>query len=405
MRLSNSVRSNHFSFLNDQSKTMVFLLFMTSVSFSAGFCQDKPRARELGVPFRGETGRWNAITDVQGVEVGFSTIIRGEGALRVGEGPVRTGVTAVLPRGRTNDPVFAAWYTLNGNGEMTGTTWIRESGFLETPFLITNTFSVGVVRDATVAWMAREWYQDTPFWYTYPVVAETYDGFLNDIVGQHVTGDHTFEALDSAKPGPVAEGNIGGGTGMMCHRFKCGTGTSSRVFEIGAETYTVGVLVQANYGGRSNLSIAGAPVGEEISDLMPEYQPDTEANGRGSIIVVVATDAPLVAHQLQRVVQRVPLGIGRMGGQGGNGSGDIFLAFSTANPGAHGRRGIQSLEMLPNDQIGRIFDATISATEEAIVNAMLAAETMIGVDGNTAHAIPHDRLIAALRKYNRYSGK
>jgi D-aminopeptidase len=380
------------------------LILPLLLTFSA-CAQETTRARDLGVPFFRTTGQWNAITDVAGVEVGFSTIIRGDGKLVPGEGPVRTGVTAVLPRGRTNDPVFAAWYTLNGNGEMTGTTWIKESGFLETPFLITNTFSVGVVRDATVAWMSKQWYQDTPFWYTYPVVAETYDGFLNDIVGQHVTAEHTFEALDAAASGPVAEGNVGGGTGMMCHGFKCGTGTSSRLIDIGDNTYTVGVLVQANYGGRANLSITGAPVGQEITDLLPEYQPAEEANGRGSIIVVVATDAPLVAHQLQRVIQRVPLAIGRMGGQGSNGSGDIFLAFSTANPGAHDREGIQELEMLPNDQIGLVFDATISATEEAIVNAMLAAETMVGVDGNTAHAIPHDRLVEALKKYSRFNAR
>ncbi len=381
----------------------VFILSFIPFLFALqSIAQENVRARDLGVPFKGNTGRWNAITDVEGVEVGFSTIISGEGDLKIGEGPVRTGVTAVLPRGRTNDPVFAAWYTLNGNGEMTGTTWIKESGFLETPFLITNTFSVGVVRDATVAWMANQWYQETPFWYTYPVVAETYDGFLNDIVGQHVTAEHTFEALNSAKSGPVQEGNIGGGTGMICHGFKCGTGTSSRVFEIDGKSYTVGVLVQANYGGRDNLSIAGAPVGEEITDLRLDYQPNKEPGARGSIIVVVATDVPLIAHQLQRVIQRVPLGIGRMGGQGGNGSGDIFLAFSTANDGAHQRSGIQTLDMLPNDRIGPVFDATIGATEEAIVNAMLAAETMEGVDGNTAYAIPHDRLIDALKKYSRY---
>ena len=381
----------------------VFILSFIPFLFALqSIAQENVRARDLGVPFKGNTGRWNAITDVEGVEVGFSTIISGEGDLKVGEGPVRTGVTAVLPRGRTNDPVFAAWYTLNGNGEMTGTTWIKESGFLETPFLITNTFSVGVVRDATVAWMANQWYQETPFWYTYPVVAETYDGFLNDIVGQHVTAEHTFEALNSAKSGPVQEGNVGGGTGMICHGFKCGTGTSSRVFDIDGKSYTVGVLVQANYGGRSNLSIAGAPVGDEITDLRLDYLPNKKPGARGSIIVVVATDVPLIAHQLQRVIQRVPLAIGRMGGQGGNGSGDIFLAFSTANDHAHERSGTRTLDMIPNDRIGLVFDATIGATEEAIVNAMLAAETMEGVDGNTAYAIPHDRLIDALKKYNRY---
>ncbi|GMQ82737.1 MAG: P1 family peptidase [Rhodothermia bacterium] len=364
--------------------------------------QDKPRARDLGIPLDGTPGAYNAITDVPGVTVGFSTIIHGEGPLIVGEGPARTGVTAILPRGMNSDPVFAGWYTLNGNGEMTGTTWVEESGFLETPVLITNTFSVGVVRDATIAWLAKHWFADERYWYTYPVVAETYDGGLNDIVGQHVKKEHALEALDSAQSGPVAEGVVGGGTGMNCHGFKCGTGTSSRVFQVNGRTYTLGALVQANYGDRDHLRIAGVPVGREITDL--RYIRNTSRQStdeRGSIIVVLATDAPLLPHQLKRVARRIPLGIGRMGGQGTNGSGDIFIAFSTANEGAHARSGVQELEMLPNDQIGPLFNATIEATEEAILNAMVAAETTTGVDGNTSFAIPHDRLRNVLRKYNR----
>lgn len=380
----------------------LFVVLILTTQFS--FAQDKPRARDLGVPFEGTPGPYNAITDVTGITVGFSTIIRGEGNLVVGEGPVRTGVTALLPRGMHGDPVFAGWYTLNGNGEMTGTTWIEESGFLETPILITNTFSVGVVRDATIAWMYETGYIEPVFqnlWYTYPLVAETYDGGLNDIVGQHVTREHAYEALNSASSGPVTEGNVGGGTGMICHGFKCGTGTSSRQLSEDLGGYTVGVLVQANYGGRSQFSVAGVPVGREITDLRERFNYERETDETGSIIVILATDAPLLPHQLKRVAKRIPLAIGRLGGQGGNGSGDIFLAFSTANGGAHTRSGVQQLEMLPNDQIGMIFNATIQATEEAILNAMIAAETMTGINGNTAYAIPHDRLRDALRKYNR----
>ncbi len=380
----------------------LFVVLILTTQFS--FAQHKPRARDLGVPFEGTPGPYNAITDVTGITVGFSTIIRGEGNLVVGEGPVRTGVTAVLPRGMHGDPVFAGWYALNGNGEMTGTTWIEESGFLETPILITNTFSVGVVRDATIAWMDETGYIEPVFqslWYTYPLVAETYDGGLNDIVGQHVTREHAYAALNSASSGPVTEGNVGGGTGMICHGFKCGTGTSSRKLSEDLGGYTVGVLVQANYGGGSRFSVAGVPVGREITDLRDRFNYERETDETGSIIVILATDAPLLPHQLKRVAKRIPLAIGKLGGQGGNGSGDIFLAFSTANEGAHTRRGVQQLEMLPNDQIGMIFNATIQATEEAILNAMIAAETMTGINGNTAYALPHDRLRQALRKYNR----
>jgi D-aminopeptidase len=354
------------------------------------------RARDLGVPFDGTPGPLNAITDVAGVEVGFVTLVEGEGALVPGRGPIRTGVTAILPRGRLFDPVFAATYALNGNGEMTGVHWIEESGFLETPITITNTFSVGVVRDAVIAWMDSTGLNADPeggLWYTYPLVAETYD-VLNDILGQHVTRAHAFQALDAAQPGPVAEGNVGGGTGMIAHGFKGGTGTASRVLDGG---YTVGVLVQANYGGRPSFTVAGVPVGREIADLQPNW----EVLPRGSIIVVVATDAPFLPQQLQRLVERVPLAIGRLGGYGSNGSGDIFLAFSTGNPGAWGTEANAPLEMVPNRLMNPFMQAVIQATEEAILNAMVAAETMVGRDGLTVHALPHDRLREALRKYNR----
>ena len=384
----------------------IFTILFTALPFLQTACsQEKPRARDLGIPLDGTPGRYNAITDVAGVTVGLSTIITGEGPLIVGQGPVRTGVTAIHPRGAgNNDAVFAGWYTLNGNGEMTGTTWVEESGFLETPILITNTFSVGVVRDATIAWMDDTGYADPIFsslWYTYPLVAETYDGVLNDIVGQHVTADHVVHALNSAASGPVQEGNVGGGTGMICHGFKCGTGTSSRKVRGPAGEFTVGVLVQANYGGRAEFTVAGVPVGREITDLRGEYNFQRSDEEQGSIIVILATDAPFLPHQLKRLAKRIPLAIGRMGGQGGNGSGDIFLTFSTANEDAHAREGIRNLEMVPNDQIGPFFSATIQATEEAILNAMIAAETLTGINGNTAHALPHDRLRDVMRKYNR----
>jgi L-aminopeptidase/D-esterase-like protein len=361
----------------------------------------KPRARDLGIPFEGTPGKFNAITDVAGVEVGYKTLIEGKGDLVVGKGPVRTGVTAIFPKGKGSlDRVFAAWFTLNGNGEMTGTTWVDESGGLGSPVLITNTHSVGVVRDAVI-----EWYMKKVKGSSYsgdislPVVAETWDGFLNDINGFHVKKEHVFEAMETAASGQIKEGNVGGGTGMVAHGFKAGTGTSSRKLETKDGGYTVGVLVQANYGRRALLSIAGVPVGKEITDLMPfEAKPDTDS---GSIIVVVATDAPLLPHQLERVVKRVALGIGVMGGRGGNSSGDIFIAFSTANPEVSKDDGIAHLEMLPNEKITPLFEAAAGATEEAIVNAMIAAETMEGINGNKVYAIPHDRLVAILKKYNR----
>ena len=359
--------------------------------------QSKPRARDLGVPFDGKPGPLNAITDVKGVEVGYTTLISGEGKLKVGEGPVRTGVTAIFPRGKDSiDDVFGGWFTLNGNGEMTGTTWLEESGFLDGPVLITNTHSVGVVRDATIAWRVKHGPPDeSGYWWSLPVVAETYDGFLNDVNGFHVKPEHVFHALDSAHGGAIEEGNVGGGTGKVCNEFKGGTGTSSRVLDAKYGGYTVGVLVQCNYGRRSQLRIAGVPVGKEIPDHTV-WNDDV-----GSIIVVVATDAPLIAPQLKRIAKRVSLGLGRDGSYSGDGSGDIFVAFSTANPGAGSSKGVRQLSMLPNDHLDPIFLATVQATEEAVINAMIAAETMTGIDGHTAIALPHDRLREVLKKYNR----
>lgn len=370
------------------------MMFLFPILVTAG---TKPRARDLGVPFDGTPGTYNAITDVKGVEVGHTTLISGEGKLVVGKGPVRTGVTAIHPRGKnSNDAVFAAWFTLNGNGEMTGTTWVDDSGFLNGPVMITNTHSVGVVRDAVIAWKVKHGSPDMEgYWWSLPVVAETWDGYLNDINGFHVTAEDAWHALDSAHSGPVEEGNVGGGTGMICNEFKGGIGTSSRVVHTAEGNYTLGVLVQCNYGSREQLRIAGVNVGREI----PEHTVwDKDV---GSIIVVVATDAPLIPTQLKRIAKKVSLGLGRDGSYSGDGSGDIFIAFSTANPGAVGPKGLHPLTMLPNDALDPIFLATVQATEEAVVNAMVAAETMTGIDGHTVIALPHDRLREVLKKYNR----
>ena len=368
----------------------------------------KPRARDLGIPFVGTPGVFNAITDVQGVEVGYSTIITGKGENTVGNGPIRTGVTAIFPRGKAKkfSPVYANWYSLNGNGEMTGTTWVTESGFLETPIMITNTNSVGVVRDAVLKWYVdTDWYSGEDWWYTYPVVAETYDGFLNDIYGFHVKEKHVLEAIENSSSGQIAEGNIGGGTGMMCLGFKGGTGTSSRVLKINDSSYTVGAIVQSNFGAKRNLSIAGVPVGVELKDTLNSVfngpPKSRRQEGDGSIIVIIATDVPLLPHQLKRIAQRIPLGIGIVGGRGSNGSGDIFLAFSTANEGAFNRDDIASITSMPNDLLMPVFEATVQVVEEAIINAMIAAETMEGINGNTSYAIPHDVLVETLQKYNR----
>ncbi len=379
---------------------------LASIFAASVVAQAKPRARDLGVPFDGKPGQFNAITDVKGVEVGYTTLISGEG-----DKAVRTGVTAILPQGKDfAGRLFAGWHTLNGNGEMTGTTWIGESGALGSPVLITNTHSVGIVRDAVIEWGAKK-HQGGGYSgdFSLPVVAETWDGFLNDINGFHVKKEDVFNALDSARSGPLAEGNVGGGTGMIAHGFKAGTGTASRVLDARFGGYTVGVLVQANYGARQLFTVAGVPVGREIKDLQMKRGEQTAANsskkageGDGSIIVILATDAPLLPHQLKRIAQRISLGIANVGGRGENSSGDIFLAFSTANAAEIGKNeGLAQIQTLPNDQINMLFWATAQATEEAIVNALVAAETMTGYKGNTVYALPHDRLKAALKKYNR----
>lgn len=403
-------------------RLVVAFLLVTLAALSAN-AQSRPRGRDLGIPFPGQPGPLNAITDVPGVAVGHVTLIEGEGKLVPGNGPIRTGVTAILPRPRGNwDPVFAATFNQNGNGDMTGINWIKESGFLEGPILLTGTHSVGTVRDAAIQWQLKN---GREFVFTYPIVAETFD-FLNDANGEHVKASHAIEALDRAKPGPVQEGAVGGGTGMGCNGFKGGIGTSSRVLNASQGGYTIGVLVQCNYGG--DLRILGVPIRSEITDLgtctvlpQPLSRPWTsgippcsksgggaindgstaEHEGRGSIIVVVATDAPLLPHQLERIARRVGMGLGRLGSFAGNSSGDLFLAFSTANAGAAKPEGTPSLTMLPNDRIDPLFRATIDATEEAVVNAMLAAETMTGADGIRVFGLPGERVVSILKKYNR----
>jgi L-aminopeptidase/D-esterase-like protein len=371
---------------------------------SVAGAEPKPRARDLGIPFEGLPGRLNAITDVSGVTVGHTTLIAGSGALRVGEGPVRTGVTAILPRGTASlgDPVFGGWFSLNGNGEMTGTTWLQESGFLFGPVMITNTHSVGVVRDAVIAWFVKQRPGDeTADWWSLPVVAETWDGFLNDINGFHVKAEHAFNALEAASSGPVAEGNVGGGTGMVCYGFKGGIGTASRVVSAGPGAYTVGVLVQTNFGARRQLRIAGVPVGREITEAVPyaSLAPRREPGEVGSIIIVVATDAPLLPHQLERLARRAGLGVARTGGVAMNDSGDIFLAFSTANRGAAATSGLSHVTALSNEELDPLFEATVQASEEAIVNALVAAESMTGADGHSVIAMPHERVRQLLRQH------
>jgi len=383
---------------------LIGLIVLLPFELHAQNTTEKERAREVGVPFDGTPGKFNAITDVPGVLVGHTTLISGEGKLQVGKGPVRTGVTAVLPRGKDsmNDAVFAGWFSQNGNGEMTGTTWVEESGFLEGPVMITNTHSVGVVRDAVVQWRVAHGQPDpTGYWWSLPVVAETWDGWLNDINGFHVKPEHAFHAIDSAHGGEVEEGSVGGGTGMVCNGFKGGIGTASRKLEPKAGGYTVGVLVQCNYGSRQNLRVAGIPVGREISSEDPyAYQP-SEISERGSIIVIVATDAPILSQQLKRLARRVSLGLGRNGSISGDGSGDIFIAFSTANPHADGGKSVVDLKFLPNDALDPIFAATVQAVEESIINAMIAAPTMAGIENHKVMGLPHDKLRDVLKKYNR----
>lgn len=390
---------------------MKFLLLVFLLANIFSEAQTK-RARDYGIPFDGTPGRYNAITDVGGVTVGHATIKKGNGALVKGSGPVRTGVTAILPHGKEFFPVYANFYTLNGNGDMTGTHWITESGFLETPILITNTGNVGIVRDAAWQWMDEHKYY-TPifkdYWFAYPVVAETYDGILNDINGQHVKKEHVFMALDSAKSGLVTEGAVGGGTGMICYGFKGGIGTASRVTSKETGGYTVGVLVQANHGGRSQLTISGVPVGNHLLDTLgvriagitTGSISNTSEKEWGSIIIVLATDAPLLPSQLKRLAQRIPLGLTRTGAIGGNSSGDIFIAFSTANKNAFSNTENQNVITIPNENMNALFTATIRATEEAIINALFAAETTEGIYGNKAFAIPKERVVQIMKQYNR----
>jgi L-aminopeptidase/D-esterase-like protein len=373
-------------------KGILVLLLLPQIAFTQG----KPRARDLGVPFDGDAGPFNAITDVKGVEVGYVTLIAGSGKRQVGIGPVRTGVTAIWPRGKQSSaPAFAGWFTLNGNGEMTGTTWVEESGLLGGPVMITNTHSVGVVRDAVIAYQIKKFHLDT---WSLPVVAETYDGYLNDVNGFHVKEKDVFEALEQAQSGRIAEGNVGGGTGMICHGFKGGTGTASRRTQ---EGYTLGVLVQANHGARRRLTIAGVPVGVELSERTTRL--DSNFDRKSSIIIILATDAPLMPHQLKAVAKRASLGVGRVGGLGEVSSGDIFLAFSTANPNLEPKHGptIQVTAVASARALNGLYGAAVQATEEAIVNALVAAETMTGADDRKIEALPHDRLREVLKRHGR----
>jgi len=362
------------------------------------------RGRDLGIPFEGTPGKFNAITDVPGVEVGYTTLIRGEGKLEVGKGPVRTGVTAILPRGHAslNDPVYAGFFSLNGNGEMTGTAWVDESGFLEGPIIITNTHSVGVARDAVIAWRINHGAADTTgYWWSLPVVAETWDGWLNDINGFHVKPEDVWHALDSAHDGALEEGSVGGGTGMICYEFKGGNGTASRKADIRPEgadknaspqSFIVGVFLQANFGRRPQLTIAGVPVGKEIPG-------DVYKRESGSCIAVVATDAPLLPNQLKRLARRVSLGLARTGTISGNGSGDLFIAFSTANPNVVNPDQVTyQVRTVPNDLMDPIFTGVVQATEEAVVNALVDNHSMIGRDNHRVEALPHDRLREIMKR-------
>ena len=387
------------------------LFFLVAACVTAAASADPlVRARDLGIPFDGSPGPLDAITDVAGVEVGFTTLMTGGKSLNSTAPQVRTGVTAILPRGRSdNQPVFAGYFSQNGNGEMTGTHWIKESGFLDGPVMVTNTHSVGVVRDAVIAWQLKHKFVPKTSsvgdsWWSMPVVAETYDGPpLNDINGFHVKPEHAFAALDGARPGPVAEGNVGGGTGMHCYQFKGGTGTASRRVDTAAGAFTVGVLVQCNCGLRGQLTVRGVPVGKEIP-VVPALHSDTgRVDGAvefGSIIIIVATDAPLLPVQLERVARRATMGLARTGSSSGNYSGDIFLAFSTANAGAT-KQPVATVQMFSNDLISPLFEATAQATEEAILNALVGAQTMVGTDGSLSEALPHDRLKAVMKEYNR----
>jgi L-aminopeptidase/D-esterase-like protein len=398
-----------------RSTSILLLLLLLSFDSHAREPQKSPpagsttknaavRARDIGIPFEGTPGKFNAITDVAGLEVGYTTLINGEGALKVGEGPVRTGVTAILPRGHAslNDPVYAGFFSLNGNGEMTGTAWLEESGFLEGPIIITNTHSVGVARDAVIAWRIKHGAADkTGYWWSLPVVAETWDGWLNDINGFHVKAQDVAHALDTAHGGAIEEGSVGGGTGMICYEFKGGTGTASRKIDIrvskdaSPRSFVVGVFLQANFGRRPQLTIAGIPVGREIPGEV--YKEES-----GSCIAVVATDAPLLPNQLKRLARRVSLGLARTGTISGNGSGDLFVAFSTANPNvANPDQVTHDVQTIPNDLMDPLFIGVVQATEEAVVNALIDNQSMTGRDNHRVEALPHDRMRKLLAKYNR----
>jgi D-aminopeptidase len=377
---------------------LLALLLLAATAAPAAAPLPRPRARDLGVPFDGTPGPRNEITDVPGVAVGHATIVRGDGRLEVGKGPVRTGVTVVLPRGKdVATPVFAGSSVINGNGEVTGLAWVRDSGFLESAIALTNTHAIGAVHEGMIRWRLAHGGPDADgYAWSTPVVGETWDGFLNDVNGFHVRPERVGEALDAAANGPVAEGSVGGGTGMVCFEFKGGIGTASRTLTAEQGGYTVGVLVQCNCGLRPQLTIAGVPVGR----LIPErtvYSRET-----GSILIVIATDAPLLPHQLDRVAKRATHGLARVGATSGNGSGDFAVAFSTVVPAEKGTvPPTRTATFLENGALDPIFDAAVQATEEAIVNAMVAADTMTGVDGHTAIGLPHDRLREALRKYGK----
>ena len=406
--------------MDKEIKAIVLFLFALVIAASAREPIKSPppprtqanvvRARDLGIPFEGTPGKFNSITDVSGVEVGYTTLISGEGKLEVGKGPVRTGVTAIIPRGHDslNDPAYAGYFSLNGNGEMTGTAWLEESGFLEGPIIITNTHSVGIARDAVIAWRIKHGAPDTTgYWWSLPGVAETWDGWLNDINGFHVKPEDVWHALDTAHGGAIDEGSVGGGTGMICYEFKGGNGTASRVVSVavagGADpagqkvsrAYTVGVFLQANFGRRPQLIIAGVPVGKEIPGEV--YKKES-----GSCIAVVATDAPLLPNQLKRLARRVSLGLARTGTISGNGSGDLFIAFSTANPNAANSDQVtHNVQTVPNDLMDPLFAGVVQATEEAVVNALVDNQSMTGRDNHRVEALPHDRLREILKRVHR----
>lgn len=380
-----------------QLLSLAFILLFATPAFPQN--AQKKRARDLGIPFNGTPGKFNSITDVPGVEVGYSTLIRGAGKWKVGEGPVRTGVTIVLPRGKTDESYNAGYFIFNGDGEMTGIPYIHDYGRAGGAIGITNTNSVGVVRDAIGEWQYKKFGSNSPMDFSFglPIVGETWDGGLNDINGYHVKKEHVFEAINSAATGKTAEGSVGGGTGMMCYWFKGGTGTSSRTVKIGAKEYTIGVMVQANFGRREDLVIAGVPVGKEITDL----EPIEVSSQDGSIIVIIGTDAPLSASQLNLVAKRATLGFGRTGTIGNSASGDIFLAFSTNRVEFDTANKIMTVRSLFKSNLDPIFRSTVEATEEAIINAIVAGEDMEGVNGNKVFALPHTRLRNVMKKYNR----